>query len=72
MKNSNKKMRRVIRWERVVMVMMIIFNIYQLCSHIALNGLYGMLIIEVVEQILLTTMVTYTIKDMRKKDFEIF
>ncbi len=57
---------RKIKWENIFAIIYGGFAIYQLYTHIQLNGLYNGLIIEMVINVIAVVGVHYIIKDIRK------
>lgn len=57
---------RKIKWENIFAIIYGGFAIYQLYTHIQLNGLYNGLIIEMVMNAISLIGIHYIIKDIRK------
>lgn len=74
-KNNNKGVLKRIKWENIFTILMIIFDLYAIYSHIELNGFYSELGLEFIIYFGLTFGFRYVIKDMRlnfKEWFDIF
>lgn len=74
-KNNNKGVLKRIKWENIFTILMIIFDLYAIYSHIELNGFYSELGLEFIIYFGLTFGFRYVIKDMRlnfKEWFSIF
>lgn len=74
-KNNNKGVLKRIKWENIITILMIIFDLYAIYTHIQLNGFYNELGIEFFVYFGLTFGLRYVIKDMRlnyKEWFDIF
>jgi hypothetical protein len=74
-KNNNKGVLKRIKWENIFTIIMIIFDLYAIYSHIELNGFYSELGLEFIIYFGLTFGFRYVIKDMRlnfKEWFSIF
>ena len=73
--NNNKGVLKRIKWENIFTILMIIFDLYAIYTHIELNGFYGELGLEFIIYFGLTFGFRYVIKDMRlnfKEWFDIF
>lgn len=73
--NNNKGVLKRIKWENIFTILMIIFDLYAIYSHIELNGFYSELGLEFIIYFGLTFGFRYVIKDMRlnfKEWFSIF
>lgn len=57
---------RKTKWENIICLLLIVFNLYAIYTHIQLNGLYNMLVYEFVIYFGLTFWLRYMIKDIRK------
>jgi hypothetical protein len=74
-KNNNKGVLKRIKWENIFTILMIIFDLYAIYTHIELNGFYSELGLEFIIYFGLTFGFRYVIKDMRlnfKEWFSIF
>lgn len=74
-KNNNKGVLKRIKWENIITILMIIFDLYAIYTHIQLNGFYNELGIEFFVYFGLTFGLRYIIKDIRlnfKEWFDIF
>lgn len=74
-KTNNKGVLKRIKWENIFTILMIIFDLYAIYSHIELNGFYSELGLEFIIYFGLTFGFRYVIKDMRlnfKEWFSIF
>ena len=73
--NNNKGVLKRIKWENIFTILMIIFDLYAIYTHIELNGFYSELGLEFIIYFGLTFGFRYVIKDMRlnfKEWFSIF
>lgn len=73
--NNNKGVLKRIKWENIFTILMIIFDLYAIYSHIELNGFYSELGLEFIIYFGMTFGFRYVIKDMRlnfKEWFSIF
>lgn len=74
-KTNNKGVLKRIKWENIITILMIIFDLYAIYTHIKLNGFYNELVMEFFIYFGLTFGLRYVIKDMRlnfKEWFDIF
>lgn len=74
-KNNSKGVLKRIKWENIITILMIIFDLYAIYTHIKLNGFYNELVMEFFIYFGLTFGLRYVIKDMRlnfKEWFSIF
>ena len=74
-KNNSKGVLKRIKWENIITILMIIFDLYAIYTHIKLNGFYNELVMEFFIYFGLTFGLRYVIKDMRlnfKEWFDIF
>jgi hypothetical protein len=74
-KNNNKGVLKRIKWENIITILLIIFDLYAIYTHIELNGFYNELVMEFFIYFGLTFGFRYIIKDMRinfKEWFSIF
>ena len=74
-KNNNKGVLKRIKWENIITILLIIFDLYAIYTHIELNGFYNELVMEFFIYFGLTFGFRYIIKDMRinfKEWFDIF
>ena len=73
--NNNKGVLKRIKWENILTILLIIFDLYAIYTHIQLNGFYNELGLEFIIYFGLTFGFRYIIKDMRinfKEWFDIF
>lgn len=73
--NNNKGVLRRIKWENILTILLIIFDLYAIYTHIELNGFYNELVMEFFIYFGLTFGFRYIVKDMRlnfKEWFDIF
>lgn len=73
--NNNKGVLKRIKWENIFTILMIIFDLYAIYTHIKLNGFYSELGLEFIIYFGMTFGFRYVIKDMRlnfKEWFSIF
>ena len=73
--NNNKGVFKRIKWENIITILLIIFDLYAIYTHIELNGFYNELVMEFFIYFGLTFGFRYIIKDMRinfKEWFDIF
>jgi hypothetical protein len=74
-KTNNKGVLKRIKWENIITILLIIFDLYAIYSHIELNGFYSELGLEFIIYFGMTFGIRYIIKDMRlnfKEWFSIF
>ena len=75
-KNSNNKgVLKRIKWENILTILLIIFDLYAIYTHIKLNGFYNELVMEFFIYFGMTFGFRYIVKDMRinfKEWFDIF
>ena len=75
-KNSNNKgVLKRIKWENILTILLIIFDLYAIYTHIQLNGFYNELVMEFFIYFGMTFGFRYIVKDMRinfKEWFSIF
>lgn len=72
MKKNNlqkRKIKRKIKWNNVITMILIILFTISFVEHIKLNGLYFGLIVEVVMDTMITLTFRYCIKEMIKEGF---
>ena len=65
-KSNNKGVLKRIKWENIITILMIIFDLYAIYSHIELNGFYNELGFEFIIYFGMTFGLRYMIKDIRK------
>ena len=73
--NNNKGVLKRIKWENILTILLIIFDLYAIYTHIKLNGFYNELVMEFFIYFGLTFGFRYIVKDMRinfKEWFDIF
>lgn len=73
--NNNKGVLKRIKWENILTILLIIFDLYAIYTHIQLNGFYNELGLEFIIYFGLTFGFRYIVKDMRlnyKEWFSIF
>lgn len=74
-KTNNKGVLKRIKWENIITILLIIFDLYAIYTHIKLNGFYNELGLEFIIYFGMTFGIRYIIKDMRlnfKEWFSIF
>lgn len=57
---------RKIKWENIILLVMIILGVVSMVHHIKLNGWYNNLIIEAIVYLLISVGARYLVKDIRK------
>ncbi|MDD7756865.1 MAG: hypothetical protein PUJ51_20650 [Clostridiales bacterium] len=57
---------RKIKWENIVLLVMIILGVVSMVHHIKLNGWYNNLVIEAIVYLLISVGARYLVKDIRK------
>ena len=57
---------RKIKWENIILLVMIILGVISMVHHIKLNGWYNNLVIEVIVYLLIGVGARYLVKDIRK------
>lgn len=57
---------RKIKWENIVLLVMIILGVVSMIHHIKLNGWYNNLVIEAMVYLLISVGARYLVKDIRK------
>lgn len=57
---------RKIKWENIILLVMIILGVVSMIHHIKLNGLYNNLVIEAIVYLLISVGARYLVKDIRK------
>ena len=57
---------RKIKWENIVLLIMIVLGVVSMIHHIKLNGWYNNLIIEAMVYLLISVGARYLVKDIRK------
>lgn len=57
---------RKIKWENIILLVMIILGIVSMVHHIKLNGWYNNLVIEAIVYLLISVGARYLVKDIRK------
>ena len=55
-----------IKWENIILLVMIILGVVSMIHHIKLNGWYNNLIIEAMVYLLISVGARYLVKDIRK------
>lgn len=67
-KTNNKLMKelRLIKWENIITIIMIIIDIFAIIHHIELNGFYIELVLEIVFNLFAILMIRLFVKDYRK------
>jgi hypothetical protein len=65
-KSNNKGVLKRIKWENIITILMIIFDLYAIYTHIQLNGFYNELGFEFIIYFGMTFGLRYMIKDIRK------
>lgn len=57
---------RKIKWENIILLVMIILGVISMVHHIKLNGWYNNLVIEAMVYLLISVGARYLVKDIRK------
>lgn len=57
---------RKIKWENIILLVMIILGVVSMIHHIKLNGWYNNLVIEAIIYLLISVGARYLVKDIRK------
>jgi len=57
---------RKIKWENIILLVMIILGVVSMVHHIKLNGWYNNLVIEAIVYLLISVGARYLVKDIRK------
>ena len=57
---------RKIKWENIILLVMIILGVVSMIHHIKLNGWYNNLVIEAMIYLLISVGARYLVKDIRK------
>ena len=57
---------RKIKWENIILLVMIILGVVSMVHHIKLNGWYNNLVIEAIIYLLISVGARYLVKDIRK------
>lgn len=57
---------RKIKWENIILLVMIILSVVSMVHHIKLNGWYNNLVIEAIVYLLISVGARYLVKDIRK------
>lgn len=57
---------RKIKWENIILLVMIILGVVSMVHHIKLNGWYNNLVIEAIVYLLISIGARYLVKDIRK------
>jgi hypothetical protein len=57
---------RKIKWENIILLVMIILGVVSMVHHIKLNGWYNNLVIEVIVYLLISVGARSLVKDIRK------
>lgn len=57
---------RKIKWENIILLVMIILGVVSMIHHIKLNGWYNNLVIEAIVYLLISVGARYLVKDIRK------
>ena len=55
-----------IKWENIILLVMIILGVVSMVHHIKLNGWYNNLVIEAIVYLLISVGARYLVKDIRK------
>lgn len=56
---------RKIKWENIIAIAMVVLFSFCLIEHIRLNGLYEMLLTEIVMDAVMVFVIRYLVKDIR-------
>lgn len=57
---------RKIKWENIILLVMIILGVVSMIHHIKINGWYNNLVIEAIVYLLISVGARYLVKDIRK------
>lgn len=57
---------RKIKWENIILLVMVVLSIVSMVHHIKLNGWYNNLVIEAIIYLLISVGARYLVKDIRK------
>ena len=57
---------RKIKWENIILLVMIILGVISMVHHIKLNGWYNNLVIEAIVYLLISVVARSLVKDIRK------
>ena len=57
---------RKIKWENIILLVIIILGVVSMVHHIKLNGWYNNLVIEAIVYLLISVGARYLVKDIRK------
>ena len=57
---------RKIKWENIILLVMVILSVVSMVHHIKLNGWYNNLVIEAIIYLLISVGARYLVKDIRK------
>ena len=57
---------RKIKWENIILLVMVVLSVISMVHHIKLNGWYNNLVIEAIVYLLISVGARYLVKDIRK------
>lgn len=57
---------RKIKWENIILLVMVVLSVVSMVHHIKLNGWYNNLVIEAIVYLLISVGARYLVKDIRK------
>lgn len=57
---------RKIKWENIILLVMVVLSVVSMVHHIKLNGWYNNLVIEAIIYLLISVGARYLVKDIRK------
>ena len=57
---------RKIKWENIILLVMVVLSVVSIVHHIKLNGWYNNLVIEAIVYLLISVGARYLVKDIRK------
>ena len=57
---------RKIKWENIILLVMVVLSVVSMVHHIRLNGWYNNLVIEAIVYLLISVGARYLVKDIRK------
>ena len=55
-----------IKWENIILLVMVVLSVVSMVHHIKLNGWYNNLVIEAIVYLLISVGARYLVKDIRK------
>ena len=57
---------RKIKWENIILLVIVVLSVISMVHHIKLNGWYNNLVIEAIVYLLISVGARYLVKDIRK------